>query len=422
MKRLYNAELLTIGTEILQGEILNTNARFLSEKLAEIGVGVKWHTTIGDNPERIRQAFQTALQRADIVVTTGGLGPTADDITKECVCQVLGLELVEDALQMRRIEDFFRTRGIPMGETNRKQALVPQGSTVLYNPNGTAPGCWIVCGEKRAALLPGPPREMCAMFMEQLKPLLQPFSSGVILSHYVRTFGLGESRMAELAESYLDLQNPTVAPYANDGESYLRVTALAASAREAEDLCKPVIAKLRELLGEYVYAIDQTLEETLFRLLKKHGLTVGIAESCTGGGIAAKLTEFAGASAVFGLGVVAYSNDAKQTLLGVRPKTLADHGAVSPHCAAEMAQGIRKLAGSDIGLSVTGIAGPTGDGTNKPVGLIYLSVADGVDTQTMRCETGRGDRQYNRTIAVKQALHLLLQVVLRREEKEESKQ
>ncbi|MCL2105484.1 MAG: competence/damage-inducible protein A [Oscillospiraceae bacterium] len=413
---MHRCEIITVGTELLLGEILNTNLQFLSQRLAETGIAVERHCTVGDNPARLREAFLSALDRGDIVLLTGGLGPTADDITKEVVCEALELPLVLDELQLSRIEDFFRTRGLAMSESNRKQALVPEGCQVLYNGNGTAPGCWIAKGDKRVALLPGPPGELRPMFQEQLKPLLMPFSSGVILSHYLRTIGIGESRMADLAQDYLDLANPTIAPYAKQGEAFLRVCAAAATEEEAEALCKPIIKKLKEILGFYAYSVDKELEAAVIDCLVEAKKTVAIAESCTGGGIAAKLTQAPGASAVFGWGVVSYSNDCKRALLDVPAYVLERYGAVSAECAFSMAEGIKKRSGADIGLAVTGIAGPGSDGTAKPVGLIYLAATDGETTLEERIETGRGDRGYNRDYATKQALNLLRKLLAKRTE------
>ncbi|MDR3313139.1 MAG: competence/damage-inducible protein A [Oscillospiraceae bacterium] len=405
-------ELISVGTELLLGEITNTNARFLAEQMAAMGIAVERQCTVGDNPARLREDFLAAWERSGIVILTGGLGPTADDITKEVICEALGLTLEADAFQMGRIEAFFRQRGLPMGESNRKQAMVPAGCVVLPNENGTAPGCWIQKDGKCAALLPGPPREMQPLFLSELKPRLAAYASGVIVSHHLRTIGLGESRMAELAQDYLDLANPTVAPYAKDAESYLRVSAAAPTQAEAEALCRPILKKLKEILGEAAYSVDKSLEQTVIDLLRASKQTVALAESCTGGGIAARLTDVPGASDVFGWGVVSYSNDCKQALLGVQGATLARHGAVSAECAREMAQGILTRSGADFGLAVTGIAGPGSDGTAKEVGLIYLAVADRNVVLARKLETGRNDREYNRIAAAKQALALLRELLL----------
>ena len=406
-------ELISVGTELLLGEITNTNARFLSQQLAAVGIAVERQCTVGDNPARLRADFLAAWERSGIVILTGGLGPTADDITKEVVCEALGLGLEEDAFQMSRIEAFFKQRGIPMGESNRKQALVPKGCVVLPNENGTAPGCLIQMDGKCAALLPGPPREMQPLFLNELKPRLACYASGVIVSHHLRTVGIGESHMAELARDYLDLANPTVAPYAKDAESYLRVSAAASTEEEAEALIRPIVKKLKEILGFSAYSVDKPLEETIVDLLREAGKTVALAESCTGGGIAARLTDVPGASKVFGWGAVTYSNESKQALLGVSGQTLAKYGAVSPECAREMALGALARSGADFALAVTGVAGPGVEGTGKPAGLVYLAAADQNVVLARKLETGRNDRNYNRVAAEKQALALLRELILR---------
>ena len=403
-------EIINVGTELLLGEILNTNAQFLCRELAEMGIAVQRILTVGDNSKRLKQDFLTALGRSDIVLLTGGLGPTKDDLTKEVICEALGIPLMEDPAQRQAIEAFFARRGSVCSLSNLKQAMVPAGGTVLYNANGTAPGCAIHHEGTLVALLPGPPRELQPMFRESLRPLLLPHASGVIVSHHVKTIGLGESRMAELVADFLDMENPTVAPYAKDGESYLRVSAYAPTHEEAEALCTPIIEKLKKVLGIYVYSIDKSLEETLFDALRSQGKTISFAESCTGGGICAKLTDLPGASDVFRTGFVVYANEAKQTLLGVRKETLAQHGAVSEECAKEMAEGARVHANADIAVAATGVAGP-GHSENKPAGLIFLAAANGSRTITKRLDTGRNDRTYNRVAAAKTAMALALELL-----------
>jgi len=412
-------EIINVGTELLLGEILNTNAQFLCKELAAMGIAVRRVLTVGDNPERLREDFLTALGRSDIVILTGGLGPTKDDLTKETVCEALSTPLEEDPAQRQAIEDFFAGRGGRSGincqgsgisANNFKQAMVPKGCAVLFNPNGTAPGCCIQHGEKLIALLPGPPRELRPMFETALRPLLRPYASGVIISHYVKTVGLGESRMAELASDLLDMENPTVAPYAKDGESYLRVSAYAPTREEADALCLPVISELKKILGNHVYSVDKSLEETLFSLLLERGKTITFAESCTGGGICGALTDIPGSSEVFRYGFVAYSNEAKQALLGVREETLSRFGAVSEECAKEMAEGARIKTNADIAVAVTGVAGP-GHSERKPAGLIYLAATDGKQTLAKRLDTGRNDRAYNRVAATKAAMALALSML-----------
>jgi len=412
-------EIINVGTELLLGEILNRDAQILCEKLASLGISVQRAVTVGDNPGRLKEDFLQALGRSDIVILTGGLGPTKDDLTKEVVAEALGLPLVEDAVQMARIEAFFRRRGYPCAQSNWKQALVPAGCTVLYNENGTAPGCFVRVGEKAAdgykavALLPGPPRELLPMLEQSLLPLLEPFGSGVIVSHYVRTVRLGESRMAELAGAFLDMENPTVAPYAKEGEAYLRVSAHGETREAAEAICAPVIKKLRDVLGNSVYGTDKELGEAVLDLLTIQGKTLALAESCTGGGIAARLTDIPGASRAFLCAFVTYSDEAKIAMLGVSRETLSSCGAVSAECAREMALGARERSGADIAVSVTGIAGPGKEGTDKPAGLIYLAATDGTRVLGEKLETGRADRGYNRAIAAKYALALARDLLCR---------
>ena len=405
-------EIINVGTELLLGEILNRDAQILCEKLAGLGISVRRAMTVGDNPGRLKEDFLLALGRSDIVILTGGLGPTKDDLTKEVVAEALGLPLAEDAVQKERIEAFFRRRGYPCSQSNMKQALVPEGCTVLYNDNGTAPGCFIQHGEKAVALLPGPPRELLPMLEQSLLPLLRPYGSGVIVSHYVRTVRLGESRMAELAGELLDMENPTVAPYAKEGEAYLRVSAYGADREAAEALCEPVIKKIKKMLGISVYSVDKELAQVVLDLLTARGKTLALAESCTGGGVAARLTDLPGASKAFLCSFVTYSNEAKTAMLGVKPAVLSRFGAVSAECARHMAVGARKRSGADVAVAVTGIAGPSAEGTDKPAGLIYFGATDGRRIIGEKLETGRSDRGYNRAIAAKIALALARDLLL----------
>jgi nicotinamide-nucleotide amidase len=442
-------ELIHVGTELLLGEILNSNAQFLCRELAALGIAVQRIQTVGDNPARLKEDFLSALARSHIVILTGGLGPTKDDLTKETVCEALGIPLVEDPAQRKAIAEFFQRRGGAFGESNFKQALAPKGCTVLYNANGTAPGCaidfdYIADGQmetvktagftaqgleetakgleetakgleetakKLVVCLPGPPKELQPMFRQSLRPLLAPYGGGAIVSHHVNTIGLGESRMAELTSAWHDNENPTVAPYAKDGESYLRVSAFAATRTQAEALCAPVLESLKKILGNYVYSIDKSLEETLLQLLREQGKTIAFAESCTGGGIAARLTDLPGASEVFGYGYVTYANRAKQELLGVQAQTIARHGAVSEACAREMANGARSRSGASVAVAVTGVAGP-GQSETKPAGLVFLAATDGRQTLVKRLDTGRSDRAYNRIAAVKAALALARELLV----------
>ncbi len=401
-------EILSVGTEILLGDILNTNSRYLSLELAKLGISVLRHTTVGDNHERLAAALKTALERSDIVIATGGLGPTADDITRDVCCEVMGFEMKLDEGIAAKIRRYFDSKGIEMPETNLRQAYVPVGGTVFENNHGTAPGLGLKKGGKCVVILPGPPYEMAPMYQESIVPYLAEYSDGAIVSHTVRTMGIGESAMAELVADLLENENPTVAPYAKKGEALLRVTAKADNAEEAEKLCVPVIDEIKSRLGGYVYGVDsESIEQRVVELLKANNLTLATAESCTAGYIPKRITDIPGASSVFEYGAITYSNDVKQKVLGVREETLSRFGAVSEQTAREMAAGIRRVSGADIGIAVTGIAGPGSDGTDKPVGLCYIAInAEGFE-RFEKIETGKNDREYNRYVTASRALNLV---------------
>ena len=400
-------EILSVGTEILLGDILNTNSRFLSVELAKLGISVLRHTTVGDNAERLSAALRTALDRSDIVIATGGLGPTQDDITRDVCCSVMGFELEYSPEIGEGIRKYFASKSIEMPESNLRQAYVPVGGTVFENHHGTAPGLGLKKGGKCVVILPGPPYEMAPMYKESVVPYLAEYSEGAIVSHTVRTMGIGESAMAEKVADLIDGSNPTVAPYAKKGEALLRVTAKAETESKAEELCRPVIDEIISRLGNVVYGIDsENIEQRVVELLKENKMTIATAESCTAGYIPKRLTDIPGASEVFGCGIISYSNEIKQQLLGVKKETLDRFGAVSEQTAREMAAGVRRVSGADIGISVTGIAGPGSDGTDKPVGLCYIAL-DAEDVQTCeKVETGKNDREYNRYVNASRALNL----------------
>lgn len=401
-------EILSVGTEILLGDILNTNSRYLSLELARLGISVLRHTTVGDNHERLAAALKTALERSDIVIATGGLGPTADDITRDVCCEVMGFEMELCDEIAAKIRSYFESKGIGMPESNLRQAYVPVGGTVFENHHGTAPGLGLKKNGKCVVMLPGPPYEMAPMYHESVVPYLAEYADGAIVSHTVRTMGIGESAMAEIVADMLEKENPTVAPYAKKGEALLRVTAKADTAHEAEKLCKPVIDEIKSRLGGYVYGIDsESIEQKVVELLKENNLTLATAESCTAGYIPKRITDIPGASSVFEYGAITYSNDVKQKVLGVKAETLAAYGAVSEQTAAEMAAGIRRVSGADIGIAVTGIAGPGNDGTDKPVGLCFIAInAEGYE-KCEKIETGKNDREYNRYVTASRALNLV---------------
>ena len=408
-------ELISVGTEILLGDILNTNARFLSKELAALGISLMYQTTVGDNEGRLKSALDTAFTRADTVILTGGLGPTPDDLTKEVCAAYFGKRLFmrEDILE--EIRAYFSAKGLPMPESNSKQALVPEDSTVLPNKNGTAPGFIMESGDKKIIILPGPPREMEPMFRECVVPYLKKFSCSVIKSHTVRTFGIGESAMSERVSDLLESENPTVAPYAKDGEALLRITAKAESEEEADRLISPLLEDIRARLGCYIYGIDaQSIEEATVSLMKEKGVTTAFAESCTAGLCAKRITDISGASQVFHCGIVSYSNEIKSKLLGVSSEDLAHFGAVSDIVAAQMALGVKNISGADYGVAVTGMAGPTSDDPEKEVGLIYIAVTDG-ESLYLKEFHGRKNgscRDYNRFVSASNAINQLRLTVI----------
>lgn len=407
-----NCELISVGTEILLGDIVNTDAQFLSRELAALGIDVLYTDVVGDNRERLTDTLRRALSRSDIVILSGGLGPTKDDLTKEVCCETMGVPLREDARALAWIEEYFRRRGTPMADINRKQALVPEGGVVFYNSRGTAPGCAVERDGKCVILLPGPPRELNPMFIEGVRPyLLEKYAHGAIVSRSVRTFGIGESAMAAQVSDLLDRKNPTVAPYAKSGEALLRVTAKADSREQAETMCDQVVGEIRDRLGSLIYGVDTPgLEYTAVELLKKSGKKLALAESCTAGYIAKRITEVPGASEVFECGIVSYANKIKEKLLGVSEQTLEEQGAVCADVARQMAEGVLRLSGADIAVSVTGIAGPDPSEGGKPDGLSYLALTDGIHTYIRKVTTGHagdGSREYNRYVASSNALDMV---------------
>ncbi|MGN1450906.1 MAG: competence/damage-inducible protein A, partial [Eubacteriales bacterium] len=368
-----NAELVAVGTELLLGEISNTDGQYISQKLANLGINVFYHTVVGDNPARLEQVLREAGKRSDLVITTGGLGPTYDDLTKEIICRVFDRELVLHEASLDRIKAFFAERDRPMTENNVKQAYLPRDCTVFENDWGTAPGCAFDAGGCIVAMLPGPPRECRPMTDHRLVPYLAAMADGVIYSDSVRICGMGESAVEALLRPMMEnAVNPTVAPYCKLGEVELRVTARAKTEEEAKALTAPVVADIRKALGDVVYGVNvDSLEQAVVAALDEKHLTLAAAESCTGGLVSKRITDVSGSSAVFLGGAVTYANSVKERVLGVKAETLASFGAVSPETAEEMARGVCLLTGADIGVSLTGIAGPGGDTPEKPVGLVY---------------------------------------------------
>ncbi|RHT59507.1 competence/damage-inducible protein A [Clostridium sp. AM29-11AC] len=408
-------ELVSVGTELLLGNIVNTNARYLSEKCAMLGLNVYYQTTVGDNEERLSEVIRTALNRSDIVVLNGGLGPTEDDLTKETCAKVMGLPLVKDAHTEERLKEYYRGRKKEeLPDSNWKQALIPEGAVVFDNENGTAPGLVVEKDGKTAILLPGPPGELYPMVEKQLCPYLQNKNSDVILSQMIKICGYGESKVEEMILDLIDKQtNPTLATYAKLKEVHLRVTARAASEEEAKKLLKPVVKEIKKRFGDAVYTTDEneTLQDAVVKLLKKHELTVTTAESCTGGLLAGTLVSVPGVSDVFKEGFVTYSNKAKRRHLDVSKSTLRKYGAVSAQTAKEMAKGGVFATDADVCVAITGLAGPDGATPEKPVGLVYIAcyMNDKVQVEEFHF---KGDRQKIREQSVVQALDLLRRSIL----------
>lgn len=401
-------ELISVGTEILLGDILNTDAQYLSIELAKLGISVIHQSTVGDNRERLLAQLDEAAKRSDIIILSGGLGPTPDDLTKEVCCEFFGKEMFLHEPTVEKIKKYFSSKGIEMAQNNLKQAMLPKDCVIFPNDNGTAPGMAIEKDGVHILVLPGPPRELKPMFQNCAVPYLMQFSDRIIVSHNIRTFGIGESSMAERVNDLFDAQNPTVAPYAKDGEALLRVTAMTKTKEDAESLCKPVIEEIKKRLDAYVYGVDYNcIEEAVVGMLKEHHLKVATAESCTGGLIAKRITDVPGASEVFECGIISYANGIKHKVLGVSEDDLNKYGAVSEPVAKQMAQGALKVSGADIAVSVTGIAGPDSDSTGKPVGLVYIGLADKENVWVREIRTSRRDRSYNRYVSASNALDMI---------------
>ena len=411
------AEIICVGTEILLGNIVNTNAAYLSERLASLGISVFFETTVGDNPERLENVIRQGLERSDILILSGGLGPTKDDLTKEIATKACGQDLVEDEEALKRLKEYFARSHRNMTENNLKQALVPEDCTVLYNENGTAPGMIIHAKEgKKVVLLPGPPSELLPMFHDQVEPIIKELSSEVLYSDVVKIDCMGESRVAAEIEDLIEKQtNPTVAPYAKLGEVHLRVTAKAASEDEAKKLVAPITEELYQRFGHKIFTTkeDETLEDVVVEMLSKQHYTIAAAESCTAGKLAGRIMNVAGASEVYNEGYITYANAAKEKLLGVKHETLETFGAVSEETAREMAMGAAKEAGADASLSVTGIAGPGGGTPEKPVGLVYIGCYVQGEVYVKKCQF-TGNRERNRDSSVVQALTFLREKLLDR--------
>ena len=404
MKKAYNVEILSVGTEILLGHTTNTDARDISLMLSELGINVKYHTVVGDNPRRLADCIEIARKRADIIISTGGLGPTCDDLTKQILAKSFGLELEMHEDEKACLYDYLTNRGYSkeMTENNLKQAMLPVGCTVFHNDWGTAPGCAFIGDDGTIVImLPGPPKECNAMFRACVMPYLRSLSDEQIVSHAIHVFGMSESAMDQIFRDEMNaMTNPTMAPYAKEGDCLLQVTAKAESVEKAEEMMKPVIEHVKDVLGDIIFGIDvDTVEDSVMRLLKEKKMTFAAAESCTGGELAKRFTDIPGASEFFLGGVTTYTNEAKAKLLGIDPKLIEEKTAVSYEVAKQMAERVRALLGADMGIGVTGLAGPDGDGVHE-VGTVFVSLATKDGTYVRELHVGdHRTRSYVRRVS-----------------------
>ena len=403
------AEILSIGTELLMGQIANTDAQYISRKLSELGITMYRQTTVGDNPGRVKEALEVALSRSDIVITTGGLGPTEDDLTKEMVAEVLGLPMEMDEGAREHVIGWMSRFGRQVTENNLRQAYFPRGAIIMENRRGTAPGCIVETPEGKAvAVLPGPPRELTDMFEQQLEPYLRKRSGVTIASRFLHIFGVGESMVETILKDLFHAENPTLALYCGAGQVYARITARVPEGDDPSPLLDPVEAEIRSRLGESVYGegLDWDLAKTVVKMLKEKGERVSFIESLTGGMLCGRIVDVPGASDVLDEAYVTYANESKMRIAGVSEATLRAHGAVSEECAKEMALGALKRSGADWAVSTTGIAGPGGGSAEKPVGLVYVAVAQKGEAEAHRLQL-RGNREWIRTLACENALNCL---------------
>lgn len=407
-------EIVCVGTELLLGNIVNTNAAYLAEQCAGIGLSCYYQSVVGDNKERLLETIRTAIGRSDIVLLSGGLGPTQDDLTKETAALAMGKELMLDEHSRQRIEEYFAKKGVKITDNNWKQAYVPKDSIVLDNHNGTAPGMIMESDAARVILLPGPPNELKPMFEESVRPYLEALEPGVICSKIVKICGVPESTVETEIKDLIEAQgNPTIAPYAKTGEVHIRVTAKANDEKEAKSLIKPVVRELKARFGMDVYSTEEgvDLQKAVVELLLANKLTVSTVESCTGGMLAARLIDIPGVSESFKYGYITYSNKAKRRILGVKKATLEKYGAVSAQTAKEMAKGAALLSKSDVTVAITGIAGPDGGTEEKPVGLVYVAcqICGRNIVKELRLS---GNRNKIRETTVAQALILMRKSIL----------
>lgn len=403
------AAILSVGTELLFGQITNTNTVYLSQQLNLLGHDVMYHYTVGDNPQRVAEMMELAFRDCDLILTTGGLGPTQDDLTKEVACQVMGDELVMMDDVWEEILAYFNTIDRKMTENNKKQAIMPSRATVFHNDAGTAPGFALEKDGKYIICMPGPPREMKRMYEKSVQPFLESMAEDVIYYRMIRTFGIGESQLETDLLDLIDGQtDPTLATYAKEGESCLRIASKRKTKEEAEQAVNDMLEQVKERIGQYIYSCDdEELVNVVCRKLMERNLTISSAESCTGGMFAAALTDTAGISQCFQRGLVTYSNEAKMDELGVKAETLQQHGAVSEETALEMAEGLKKVSGSDICISVTGVAGPGGGTEEKPVGLVYIGLVFGDRKLCKKVRMRNVNRKWNRHYSLLSMLDLI---------------
>lgn len=416
MLKINTAEILCVGTELLLGDIVNTNAAYLSRELAELGISVYHETVVGDNANRLKSAMSLAAERSDLVIITGGLGPTYDDLTRETAAELFGRELIFHPEIAAEIEKYFISTNRKMTQNNLRQAMVPNGAEILENDRGTAPGLMLEDKDgKLVVMLPGVPSEMVNMYQKQVKPRLLSRRDGLLVSRNVHIFGIGESAVESILNPMMEAGvNPSVAPYAKEGEVRIRVTARAENRETALDMCDKSVEEIRKSeVGAYIYGIDVgSIENALVTEMRKKGLTLCCAESCTGGLVAKRIVDLSGCSDVFIGGAVTYANEAKVKMLGVNPETLERFGAVSEQTAAEMARGIREKLGCDVGISTTGVAGPKGGTPEKPVGTVFVAVStkNGETVKKLSISSMR-DRDFIRFVSASNALHLALTVI-----------
>ena len=404
-----NAEIISVGTELLLGQVVNLDTAIVAQELSGLGINLLYSAVVGDNVDRLKHAVNTAISRSGLLIMTGGLGPTTDDLTKETTAACAGKKLVLHQPSLDRLLTYFGEKKVSSNQ--EKQAWLPEGCTVFQNDNGTAPGCAFQTESGcTIIMLPGPPSELAPMLKNYVVPFLKKEQEYVIVSHNVHIYGRGEAPVAQMLDDLMDGENPTLAPYANEGECYMRVTAKALTPEEADAMCQPLIEEIKRRVGDFVYSVDvETLEELVVSLLKEQGKKLACAESCTGGLLSKRITDVPGSSSVFDMGCVTYANQAKEDLLSVSRETLERYGAVSPETAREMAEGMVRRSGSDLGVGITGIAGPDGGTAQKPVGLIYIALSDGEHTWvTKRSPLGRTkSREWHRHCAASQALDMV---------------